>query len=109
MAGTEIEEFKIGEVLKFQDSNAESTYTSFGGLVSNILPNVFIASGIIVLLLIIGGGLTMILNSGNQDAQSNGKKIITGAIIGLVVLFASYWIVQIIQILTGVPILDSGL
>lgn len=109
MLATVVQDFNIGEKLKFQDSNAESTYTSFGDLITNILPNIFIAAGIIVLFLIVGGGLIMIFNSGNKDAQANGQKIITGAIIGLVVLFASYWIVQIIQILTGVPILNSGL
>lgn len=109
MLATTIQEFNLGEKLKFQDSDAQSTYTSFGDLITNILPNVFVAAGIIVLILIIAGGLIMILNSGDQDAQSNGQKIITGAIIGLVALFASYWIVQIIQIITGVPILNSGL
>lgn len=99
----------IGQSLRFQDSSARETYTSFGGLISNVLPNVYIAAGVILLFLIISGGLIMILNSGNQDAQANGKKVITGAIIGLVALFASFWIIQIIQVLTGIKIIGSGL
>jgi len=51
----------------------------------------------------------IIANAGNADKTAEGSKIITSAIMGLLVLFASYWIIQIIQVVTGVPILNSGL
>jgi len=51
----------------------------------------------------------IISNSNNPDKAADGNKIVTSAIIGLVVLFASYWIIQIIQVITGVDILNSTL
>ena len=95
----------LGRSLIFQNSNASSTYTGFGALVNNILPNVYVAGGVIIFFMIIMGGFTIISGAGNPDKIKEGGKTITSAIIGLLVLFASYWIIQIIQVITGVSIL----
>lgn len=99
---------KLGECLKFQTSNAATEYTTFSTLISNILPNIYIAAGLIILFMIMGGGFSIIANAGNSEKQQSGKKVITTAIIGLIVLFSSYWIIQIIEVLTGVPILNPS-
>jgi len=78
-------------------------------LINNILPNIYIAGGIIIFFMILIGGFTIIANAGNADKIADGTKTITSAIIGLLVLFASYWIIQIIQVTTGVSILNSNL
>lgn len=51
----------------------------------------------------------VISNSGDTHQAEEGKKIVTSAIMGLAVLFASYWIIQIVQVVTGVQILNSTL
>ncbi len=99
----------IGEALKFQGDSAKNTYTSFGDLINNVLPNVFIIAGLVIFIMIVAGGFMLIANAGNPDKQKDARGIITSAIIGFVVVFTSYWIIQIIQIVTGVPILNSGL
>lgn len=96
----------LGQSLKFQGSSATTTYKGAGSLVNNILPNVYIAGGIVIFFMILFGGLTIIANAGNPDKIKDGTKTITSAIIGLLVLFASYWIIQIIQVVTGVSILN---
>jgi len=78
-------------------------------LINNILPNIYIAGGIIIFFMILIGGFTIIANAGNADKIADGTKTITSAIIGLLVFFASYWIIQIIQVTTGVSILNSNL
>ncbi len=101
--------FNLGDKLLFQGSSATSEYTGVGNLINNILPNVYIAGGIIIFFMIIFGGFTIISNAGNPDKIKDGTKTITSAIIGLLVLFGSYWIIQIIQVVTGLPILNSTL
>lgn len=103
------EGFNLGSVLKFQDSDAATTYPNVGTLINNVLPNVYVAAGLILFFMILFGGFTIISNAGNADKIKDGTKTITSAIIGLLVLFASYWIIQIIQVITGVPILNSNL
>lgn len=99
--------FDIGSKLNFQGSTATQEYGSVSKLFNNILPNVYIAAGLIIFFMIIFGGFTIISNAGNTDKTKEGGQIITSAIIGLLVLFASYWIIQLIQVVTGIPILNS--
>jgi len=101
--------FNIGDKLSFQGVSADTAYPDSGVLVNNILPNIYIAAGLIIFIMIAIGGFMIITNAGKPDKTADGNKIITSAIIGLVVLFASYWIIQIIQVITGVNILNSGL
>lgn len=97
----------LGDCLLFQGSSATSEYSGAGNLINNILPNVYIAGGLIIFFMIVFGGFTIISNAGNPDKIKDGTKTITSAIMGLLVLFASYWIIQIIQVVTGVRILSD--
>ena len=90
----------IGSVAQFQ---------SVGALITSWLPNIYILGGILVLILIIVSGFMWITNAGNIKKIEESQKILTFAIMGFVFLFASYWIIQIVQVLTGIPILGSGL
>lgn len=87
------------------------TFPTIGSLISVLLPNVFILAGIIFFLLLIFGGFGLIMGAGGGDAKQadKGKQAITAAVIGFLVIFLSYWIIQIIQTVTGVQILNSGL
>ena len=87
----------------------EGGYKDIGTFISSIHPNVYVIAGIILLLLLIFGGLMTIINQGNEQAQEQGKNAMTSAIIGFVIIFASFWIIQIIQVLTGVNILNPPL
>ncbi|MFH2085899.1 MAG: hypothetical protein ABII21_03900 [bacterium] len=96
----------LGQALKFQGSDARSTYSGAGSLINNILPNVYIAGGLVIFFMIIFGGFIIISNAGNKDKVADGGKIITSAIMGAGILFASYWIIQLIQVVTGLSILN---
>ena len=48
----------------------------------------------------------IILGAGKGESQQaeKGKKIVTNTLIGFLVIFLSYWIIQIVEIVTGIPI-----
>lgn len=77
-----------------------------GTLTSIIISNVIVIAGIIVLFLFIAGGIGMIAGSGkdNPEKTEKSKKMITSAVIGFILIFAAYWIVQIIGKITGIEI-----
>lgn len=89
----------IGQAPQFQ---------SPGALISTLLPNVYVAAGILLFLLLIFGGFSIIMGAGGGDAKkaAQGQKAATAAVIGFLIIFASYWIIQIIQKLTGLEILN---
>lgn len=96
----------IGEQFKLNSKGVGSLDT-IGSLISAILPNVYILAGVILLFLLIGGGIMVIVGAGQESPErvGQGRKAITAAIAGFFVIFASYWIMQIIRIVTGIDIL----
>ena len=44
----------------------------------------------------------------NPEKAKKGKQAITAALIGFMIIFCSYWIIKIIEIITGVSILNPG-
>ena len=101
--------FKIGSGNTVTDiNNPAGGYSTIGGFISSVLPNVYIAAGLILLLLLIFGGLMTILNAGNPEAQEKSKNAVTAAVLGFVIIFASFWIIQIIQVLTCISILNPS-
>lgn len=90
----------------YLQNNPISTVDSIYGLVNAILPNVYIIAGLILFLYALVGGFLLITASSSPDQAKNGQKIISNAIIGFIILFASYWLIEIISIITGIPIFD---
>ena len=101
--------FNIGEAL-FQGHSGLTTSTTLGDIISNVLPNIYMLAGVILFFLLVGGGLMFIVSTGqeNPEGASKGTQAITAALIGFLIIFASYWIIQIIEYVTGVGILTPG-
>ena len=78
--------------------------TTPAGIVSAVLPVLFSAAGIILFLMLVWGGFEMMINATDSKAQEAGKQRITAAIIGFILLFCSFWIAQILQIIFGITI-----
>lgn len=97
--------FNLGDKLLFQGDAAGSTYTNAGDLINAILPNVYVAAGLILFFMFVLGGFNVISGASDSHKMEEGKKTITFAIMGLLVVFGSYWIIQIVQVVTGLEIL----
>jgi hypothetical protein len=102
-------EINIGETLLGKDHFLvkSSGLTGVGTLTSIIISNALVIAGIIVLFFLVAGGIGMISGAGqdNPEKAEKSKKTITSAIVGFVVIFAAYWIVQIIGKITGTNLL----
>lgn len=77
-------------------------FQSLGQLVSSFLPNILLLSSIIFFILVIIAGLGVVISAGSSDphTQEKAKSFLTYAVIGLVIIFSSYWILQLINLLT---------
>ncbi|KPJ70296.1 hypothetical protein AMJ51_02370 [Microgenomates bacterium DG_75] len=101
--------FNISETL-FGEHPGLTSSTTLGGIITSILPNIYVISGIILFFFLIGGGLMFIISAGreNPEGAARGGQIITMSLVGFLIIFASYWIMQIVQIVTGIDILGGG-
>lgn len=84
-------------------------FPSLGAIISVILPNILIISSVILLFIIVFAGFKVVSSGGNAEKAAEGKQALTGAIIGFIIIFASFWIIQAIQIITGINILNNPL
>jgi len=105
--------FNIGDEFWLKPNKAITgvpAYQSFGGFISAVLPNVYVIAGIILFVLLLAGGIMVISSAGKgeSDSTKKGSQAITAALLGFLIIFASYWIIQLIEILTGVNIFQSG-
>jgi hypothetical protein len=83
-------------------------YGQPANLLNLIVPLLFLVAGIALFIFIFMAGFGMVMNPDNKKSTEDGKKKLGYAIAGFILLFASYWIIQIIEQITGVPILNSG-
>lgn len=65
---------------------------TFTEMVITIINYILYIVGIIALIFLIYGGITYIISGGNEDQIEKAKKIITFAIVGLIVVIIS-WVV----------------
>ncbi len=72
-----------------------------------ILPNMYIFAGFIFLALLIGGGLVVVASGGDAKSTEKGMQTVKTAIAGLLIIFAAYWIIQVVEIVIGQPILKG--
>lgn len=84
------------------------SFTTFGDLVTVIIRNAFVLAGIISFLLLVFGGFGVIIAAGSGDTKQleKGKQTITYAVLGLILVVTSYWVVQIIEKITGLHLLS---
>jgi hypothetical protein len=75
-------------------------------LISELISQyVFYLAGLVLLLYLVWGGLEILTSGGNPESLAKGKGKLTHAIIGFVIIFVSYWIIQLLEYILGVTIL----
>jgi hypothetical protein len=84
------------------DSLVSSVYNKPSDLINLIVKLLFVAAGIVLFFMVIMAGFSMI--KGDSKDKDKAKTTLTSALMGFIVMFAAYWIMQIIQLLTGMSI-----
>lgn len=69
---------------------------TLGGFIGVLLPYVFGAAGILLLLYIVWGGFDYITSQGNPEEVEKAQKKITRAVLGFVIVVIAYWLVQLL-------------
>lgn len=72
-----------------------------GGVLTAAMPYLFSIAGLILFVMIVWGAFEIMTGATDPKSAENGKKRITAAVTGFLLLFLSYWIGQIIQYVFG--------
>lgn len=74
---------------------------NIGTIVSKFVLYLFPFAGLLMLLYFLFGGYKYMLSRGDPKALAEAKGAITTALIGFVIVFVAFWIVQIIGVVLG--------
>jgi len=78
--------------------------SNVAGIINLVLPYVFIAAGLILLFVLISAGFNMMFGAADEKKVAAAKAQLTNGIIGFVLLFLAYWIVQIVATILGIQV-----
>ena len=73
-------------------------------ILSAVLTYVYVIAGLLLLFSLIAGGFQMMLGASDEKGLVAAKTRITHALVGFLILFLSYWIVQIVEYILGIKI-----
>lgn len=104
--------FNLKDIQLGQNSSTlGSNYATTSSLISIILKTSITIASLIFLGLLIFGGISFIMNAGSGDPKKagQGQAAITNALIGFAIVLLAYTIIQIIEVITGLNILNPTL
>jgi len=94
---------ELGQYYTLSDGTAVSeAFAKPSDMINLLVRVIFVLAGVFLFGMIIVAGFSLI-SGGSKDAEK-AKSTITTAIIGFIIMFAAYWILQIVQLLTGLEL-----
>lgn len=103
--------FDMYDPLKIGNSGSanypKKDFSNPGKVISEALNYAFPLAGLILFVMIIWGGFEMLAGAATAKSKDAGRQRVTAAVAGFFLLFAAYWITQIIEVIFGVKILGQ--
>ncbi len=81
-----------------------SRFANLASVLSLIIPLLTLGGAIIFLAMLLFGGFTIITAGGNQENIAKARKIITFAVIGLVIVISSFLIIKLIGVVLNISL-----
>jgi NADH:ubiquinone oxidoreductase subunit 6 (subunit J) len=90
------------KTLEYLENTDVATIQSLETLFVNVIQIVVSLAGVALFLMFIVGGFSFLFSGGDQKKLEQAKGTLTAAVIGLVIIVASYLILRLISEFTGV-------
>jgi len=81
---------------------------SLPGIISTAIKFILIVAALIAFIFLVIGGIRWIVSGGDKEATTKAQSTITAALIGLVIVFAAWAIIRLLETFFAIEIL-SGL
>lgn len=85
-----------------------TAFSELGGLISVLLPAIVWLAGFATFLYLLMGGFKYLTAGGDEKAVAEATKMMTSAVIGLVIVFGAWWGIRIIETVLGLCITGYG-
>lgn len=81
-----------------------AAFNSLGDVVAALLPVIIAISGLALFTALLIGGFKYITSGGDEKSIMEAKKIINNGLLGLLIVFVSFWIIRILETVLGLEI-----
>lgn len=85
------------DITTIAPSEKTSLFSTPGSIISETLAFFFPLTGLILFFYIVWGGFQIVLGSADKKNVDEGKKRISSAIVGFLLLFSAYWVAKIVE------------
>jgi len=80
---------------------------NIGDIVSELLKYLFPLAGLLVLLYLLLGGFQLMTSAGDPKKMQEAKGKLTNALVGFMIIFMAYWLVQIVGKILGIEAISN--
>lgn len=95
------------DVTVFEESQYVNQLSKPGLFINRFLWFAFPIASLILFVMIVAGGFQILAGATSKKSIEEGRKRVVAAIVGFMLLFSSYWIIQIIEKIFGLNIFNS--
>lgn len=79
-------------------------FSNIGDIINALVPYIFGLAGLALLFILILGGFELMTSAGDPKKMESAKGKLTNGVIGFVIIFVAYWLVQIMEVIFGLKI-----
>ncbi len=94
----------IGDAFKFGTKGVKDVFPNFGVLLTSVVNFAIAAAGLIFFFMLVWGGMRYMLARGDDKLIVDARQTVTNAVIGLLIVVASFAIIKLIALATGAHI-----
>lgn len=80
---------------------------TFPGLISTVIKAILVVAALIAFFYLLIGGIKWITSGGDKEKTSAAQSTLTAALVGLVIVFAAWAIINLVQTFFGITILGN--
>lgn len=88
----------------FQPDQLENI--TLGSMINRIIQFLFPFALLILFVMLIWAGFEMFSGASNKSSYESARKRATMAVLGFILMFISYWLIQVIEVLFGIQIVS---
>lgn len=74
---------------------------TLGAILTRSMQFIFLFAGIGLLLMLLAGGFTFLTSAGDSKKMEKGQQQLTNAILGFIIIFVAFWLVQALGYIFG--------
>ena len=82
---------------------------TIGGIVSGLIKLILVIAALVFFFILVIGGIRWIASGGDKAQTEAARNQLTAALVGLVIVFAAWAIVQLINVFFGIDIFQLNL